>query len=263
MKFNAELARKLIAAVFEEMPVNCQFGPVSANDLTPIAFDEIYEAVTDIDADAEIHYGISKLVIISPNLGNYVIKIPFNGMYEDNCEYNCTRKDGCGSIYQDCCCCECPYGELSDDEPWCDYSNADSPTGWNYCDAEWQKYKQLKKNGLSCFVAKIYPFIEIDGFKCFIQEIAIAENDHDENATTHITEASLKKAQDINEEFCHDLNEAWLGLCIETFGAALVRRFMHYVETEDLELLTDMHSGNYGYRPNGTPCILDFSSFYN
>lgn len=263
MKFNAELARKLIAAVFEEMPVNRQFGPVSADDLTPVAFDVIYDAVTDIDADADIHYGISKLVIISPNLGDYVVKIPFNGMYEDSCENECTREGGCSSAYQNYCCCDCPYGEISDDDCWCDYSNADSPTGWNYCDAEWQKYKKLKKNGLGCFVAKIYPFMEIDGFKCFIQEVAVAENDHYEDTAIHITKASLKKAQDFNEEFCYDLNEAWLGLCIETFGAALVRRFMRYVETEDNEILTDMHSGNYGYRPNGTPCILDFASFYN
>ena len=36
---------------------------------------------------------------------------------------------------------------------------------------------------------------------------------------------------------------------------------MKYVEEKDPEILNDMHSGNYGYRPNGIPCILDFASF--
>lgn len=263
MKFNAELARKLIAAVFEEMPENRQFGPVCADDATPIAFDAIYDAVTDIDANADIHYGISKLVIISPNLGDYVVKIPFNGMYEDSCENECTREGGCSSAYQSYCCCDCPYGEISDDDCWCDYSNADSPTGWNYCDAEWQKYKKLKKNGLNCFVTKTYPFVEINGFKCFIQEKAVAKDDANGNETSRVTLASRQKAESLNSEFHCGLNEDWLGLCIEIFGTKKVRRFMKYAENVDHEILDDMHSGNYGYRPNGTPCILDFASFYN
>ncbi|MBQ2204882.1 MAG: hypothetical protein II411_03195, partial [Lachnospiraceae bacterium] len=131
------------------------------------------------------------------------------------------------------------------------------------CDAEWQKYKNLRKIGLDCFVAKTYPFVEINGFKCFIQEIAVAENDADGNETSRVTAASRKKAESLNNEFHRSLDRDWLGLCIEIFGAKKVRRFMNYAENIDHEILADMHSGNYGYRPNGTPCILDFASFYN
>lgn len=263
MNFNRELALKLVNAVFNMMPEDYQFGPECGNDQIPTNLGMIYDEVESVDADAELHWGISKLVIISPNLGNYVIKVPFNGMYEENYDYGCTLDDGecpysCGS------CWECEHGiEPDPKEYWCNYSNADSPTGWNYCDAEWQKYKNLRKIGLDCFVAKTYPFVEINGFKCFIQEKAVAENEANGNETSRVTFASRQKAESLNSEFHCDLNESWLGLCIEIFGAKKVRRFMKYAENVDHEILSDMHSGNYGYRPNGTPCILDFAAFYN
>ena len=262
MNFNRELALKLVNAVFDMMPEDYQFGPVCGNDLVPTNFEMIYDEVKSVDADAELHYGISKLVIISPHLGNYVIKVPFNGMYGENYDYKCALDGGCPYSCRGCYACE--HGiEPDPKEYWYDYSNADSPTGWNYCDAEWQKYKNLRKIGLDCFVAKIYPFIEIGGFKCFIQEVATAEDDANGNETSHVTEASRKKAESLNSEFHYGLNEDWLGLCIEIFGAKKVRRFMKYVKEEDPEILNDMHSGNYGYRPNGTPCVLDFASFDN
>ena len=260
MNFNRELALKLVDAVFDMMPEDYQFGPVCGNDQIPTKFGMIYDEVKSVDADAELHYGISKLVIISPHLGDYVIKVPFNGMYEENYDCDCSKEDGCD--YDGRCCCYCEHGIEPDyKDYWCDYSNADSPTGWNYCDAEWQKYKNLRKIGLDCFVAKTYPFVEINGFKCFIQEVATAENDADGNETSRVTAASRKKAESLNSEFHYDLDENWLGLCVETLGASKVRRFMKYVEEKDPEILNDMHSGNYGYRPNGTPCILDFASF--
>ena len=262
MNFNRELALKLVNAVFNMMPEDYQFGPVCENDQIPTNFEMIYDEVQSVDADAELYYGISKLVIISPHLGDYVIKVPFNGMYEENYDCGCSKEDGCD--YNGRCCCYCEHGIEPDyKDYWCNYSNADSPTGWNYCDAEWQKYKNLRKIGLDCFVAKTYPFIEIEGFKCFIQEVAIAEDDADGDETSRVTKASRKKAENINSEFHCCLNEDWLGLCVETFGANKVRRFMKYVEKKDPEILNDMHSGNYGYRPNGIPCILDFSSFDN
>ena len=260
MNFNRELALELVNAVFDMIPEDYQFGPVCGNDQTPTNFEMIYDEVKSVDADAELHYGISKLVIISPHLGDYVIKVPFNGMYEENYDYGCSKEDGCD--YSCRCCCDCEHGVKPDyKDYWCDYSNADSPTGWNYCDAEWQKYKNLRKIGLDCFVAKIYPFIEIGDFKCFIQEVATAENDADGNETSRVTAISRKKAESLNSEFHYGLNEDWLGLCVEIFGANKVRRFMKYVEEKDPEILNDMHDGNYGYRPNGTPCILDFASF--
>ena len=262
MNFNRELAIKLVNAVFDMMPEDYQFGHVCGNDQIPTNFEMIYDEVKRADVDAELYYGISKLVIISPHLGDYVIKVPFNGMYEENYDCGCSKEDECD--YDGRCCCYCEHGVEPDyKDYWCDYSNADSPTGWNYCDAEWQKYKNLRKIGLNCFVAKTYPFVEIEGFKCFIQEVATAEDDADGNETSRVTKASRKKAENINSEFHCCLNEDWLGLCIEIFGANKVRRFMKYVEEKDPEILNDMHSGNYGYRPNGTPCILDFASFDN
>jgi hypothetical protein len=260
MNFNRELALKLVNTVFDMMPEDCQFGPVCGNDQTPTNFEMIYDEVKKVDEDADVHYGISKLVIISPHLGNYVIKVPFNGMYEENYDYKCTLDGGCPYSCGSCYHCEHSI-EPDPNEYWCDYSNADSPTGWNYCDAEWKKYKNLRKIGLDCFVAKIYPFVEINGFKCFIQEIAVAENNTNGSETSRVTVASRKKAESLNNEFYCDLNEDWLGLCIEIFGAKKVRRFMEYARYTDHDILADMHSGNYGYRPNGTPCILDFASF--
>ena len=53
----------------------------------------------------------------------------------------------------------------------------------------------------------------------------------------------------------------WIANCIDKYGQSKVERFLNYCENIDPDLLEDVHSGNYGYREDGTPAILDFSNF--
>ena len=254
MNFNVELARKLVEAVFSEMPEDYQFGPQENYECEPVNLDNIIEAVCRIDVEAKVRYGISKLVIISQNLGNYVIKIPFNGMYIESDEedeiYHRSNSYASNSYAP-------PVYKIE----WCDYSNADSLTGWNYCDAEWRKYCNLKAVHLDCFVSKTYPFVTVKGFKCFIQEVAIAKRYYEDEEDEGISEKSFNKAKSLNDEYDTYIDAAWLALCVEKFGAGKVEKFLKYVTTIDAEIINDLHGGNYGVRPNGTPCILDFASF--
>ncbi len=238
MNFNATLARKLVEAVFSKFPEDYRFGPVETLDCDPVSFPVIKRAITKVDNDAKIFYGISKLVIVSKNIGNYVIKIPFNGMYIET--------------YDD---------EQESSVEWEDYSNADSPTGWNYCDAEWRKYRALKAAHLDCFVSKTYPFITIEGFKCFIQEMAIAKREYEDEREEEFSKKSYDKANRLNYEYDTYIDAEWLALCIDKFGVNKVIKFLKYATTIDEEIIQDLHAGNYGLRPNGTPCILDFASF--
>ena len=80
MTFNYKLINEILEAIF---PLPEDFGVIVDCDYPdePYGFSEIQETVLDIDPDASLEFGMSKLVIISPNFEGVVIKIPFSGFY--------------------------------------------------------------------------------------------------------------------------------------------------------------------------------------
>ena len=83
MTFNHKLVDEFLEAIF---PLPKEFGVICCNDddeSEPVDFSLFKEAIWNIDNKASIFFGMSKMVITSPNLGNVVIKIPFNGCYEE------------------------------------------------------------------------------------------------------------------------------------------------------------------------------------
>ena len=83
MTFNHKLVDEFLEAIF---PLPEEFGVICYEDENsePVDFSFFQEAVWDVDPDATVCFGMSKIVIISPNLGNVVIKIPFNGYYMES-----------------------------------------------------------------------------------------------------------------------------------------------------------------------------------
>ena len=57
------------------------------------------------------------------------------------------------------------------------------------------------------------------------------------------------------------MNTEWIAICLDKYGKSKVERFLYYCENIDLDILDDIHNGNYGYRTNGTPCIIDYSGY--
>ena len=89
---------------------------------------------------------MSKFVIMSPYFGDVVIKIPFNGYF--NYENN-----------------------------WCFFEGGSGPDFTDYCYAEYEKFKELQKHKLNCFVAKTLLYKTIGNFNVFLQERVTPEKD--------------------------------------------------------------------------------------
>ncbi len=229
MDFNYQLVDKILNAI---LPLPENFG-----------IDELYDEPNDlllfknklheVDKEAIIFFGLTKMVISSPQFNGVVIKIPFNGRYglDDN---------------------EKPY--------WIPFKWADASDRSDYCLAEWEKYNKLKKYRLNCFVAKTLYYKQIMGVRIFIQE-QVTPLDEFYKIPIIPSKNSQKLANQWWRERKIDINPNWMANCLDLYGQAKVKKFLNYCENIDPDILEDAHSGNIGYRTNGTPVILDYSNY--
>ena len=224
---NYELIDRFLERIFP-LPENFGLKLTDEEDSEPVYFSDFEDAVYKTDISASVYFGMSKIVITSPNLGDVVIKIPFNGYFSDSFEWH-------------------PF-------VWATGSDAA-----DYCLAEYEKYNKLKTYGLNCFVAKTIYYKTIDGIRIFLQEKVTPEND------IYKTKKPSKKSRDIAskwyEEGKFDINPEWIATCLDRYGKSKVKRFLYYCANLDLDILEDAHGGNFGYREDGTPALLDFSNF--
>lgn len=227
MTFNNKIIDEILNSIF---PLPEQFGLIDNNE--PIDIDYLEDTIRKVDNSAYIEYGASKMVIISPNFGNVVIKIPFNGHFE-----------------------ETYYGDLE----WYPFEYATGSNISDYCLAEYEKYKKLKTYGLDCFVAKVIYYKTLYGKNIFLQEFV--------DPLSEIWKSPLPSdnSKDIAEKWKEErkfrIDTEWIANCIDKYGESKVKRFLHYCSNIDLDIFRDIHRGNFGYRKNDTPAILDFSSY--
>jgi len=231
MVFNYNLVNKILEAIF---PLPEEFGVVENEINEPVHFSTIQQAVFDVDPTARVCHGASKLVIVSSKLGDVVIKIPFNGYYTES-------KDA---------------GELI----WTYFYGADGQDESDYCLAEYEKFQQLKTYGLNCFVAKTLLYKKINNFRVFLQEYVVPKEDIYYNGYCP-SPKSQKIAEEWYKQKMFDIDSQWIANCLDKYGESKVKKFLFYCNNIDPDILADTHSGNYGYRENNTPCILDYSNF--
>lgn len=232
MTFNKENIDKILDAIF---PLPENFGIIVDYEDTsqPECIDEIFEAIWDVDKEASVNFGASKLVISSPNIENVVIKIPFNGYYQID------------SI----------FGNLD----WFPFEWASGSDETDYCLTEYEKYKKLKERKLNCFVAKTFYYKTLYGVRIFLQEKVTSVADGWDNPNPS------KNSRDIAKKWYKEgkfyIDPEWIANCLDRYGKSKVEKFLYYCSNIDSEILEDVHSGNFGYRSNGTPALLDFSSY--
>lgn len=212
----------ILEAIF---PLPTQFGLLPDDTLTNLI--ELEKALYSVDPEAEINYGISKLVISSPKFTGIVIKIPFNGIFYDYV--------------------------------WTPFTSASGSDKSDYCLAEYEKYNSLKEHNLGCFVAKTSLYKIIDGRRIFLQEFVTPE--HDIITSPRPSQKSDDLAKKIAKKRGFYYNKTWLANCLENYGEDAVIRLFDYYRLVDHDILSDLHDGNIGYREDGTPAILDFSNF--
>jgi hypothetical protein len=229
--YNYSLIDKFLEAIF---PLPAHFGILYSNSYedTPIKFSELEQAIHDVDPEAEINYGISKMAILSPNLDNVVIKIPFNGSFSKENE-----------IYV-----------------WYPFESASGSDIADYCLAEYEKYNSLKTYGLDCFVAKTIFYKTIDNFRIFLQEEVTPECNY--LSALKPSERSKKLAKEWKDKRNFYYSQEWLASCFDAYGEDKVAKLFDYYNQVDSDILQDLHDGNIGYRIiDKSPAILDYSNF--
>ena len=216
--------------------------------------EDIYETYGVFTAS-----GASKLCII-PRKGEYVIKLPFRG-----------------EIY---------YNE-SGDACLQHFAYAKTENRWDYCRAELDLYNKAADAGFAIFLAKTKEFgTTKSGHPMYVQEKVNVygdcrhkyKKDVSDNAKSK-TATVLEKYRDrymhnrrndemIEEDFIGytfaETGETFLSYLIDAYSYENVAKFAKWVYENAREIAADLHWGNIGFRESdGTPCLLDFSGYYD
>ena len=189
------------------------------------AIEDVYN---QLDGTVETAYGASKFIIFLND--DEVVKVPFNGCY------------------------------------WYD---PDAEGGWrfdefyyskDYCGIEASVYADAVALGMEKFFASTkYYGRTVEGTPIYLSErvYAFYEND-DARHKTKSSEDSNKKASEINKKYNKYINAEWLAKAVEFYGEDAVIDLMAFI---DLEHIDDFHTGNVGFRKDGSPVILDYSGY--
>ena len=234
MTFDHIYVNEILETIF---PIPKHFGLLMYKNKSykPINFKSIKKSILHYDPTASIYYGMSKLVITSPKINNIVIKIPFNGVFEDD--------EDTKSFF------------------WCPFEWADGSDSADYCLTEYEKYKKLEIYGLDCFVAKTIFYKKMYNTRIFIQEKVIPIDELIKSPRA--SHNSKELADEWYEKGKINIDPEWIANCLDAYGKSKVSRFLKYCNEIDLDILEDIHTGNFGYRKDKTPCILDYSNYNN
>ena len=211
----------------------------------PIYFEELQEQILDIDSGADFHFGMSKFVITAPSLGDIVIKVPFSGTYDyygDDCADNFSKNDIV----------------INEGDYWYTYTPFYKQ---DYCQIEYKKYKALWRKNLDCFVAKTIFYKKMYNTRVFIQEKVIPIDELIKSPRA--SHNSKELADEWYKKGKINISPEWIANCLDAYGKSKVSRFLKYCNEIDLDILEDIHTGNFGYRKDKTPCILDYSNYNN
>ena len=220
-----ERARKIVSVI--ELP-NC-FGEDEYTQ--EIIEDQIRDIV---GSDFYVATGVSKAVIVVSDLP-FVIKIPFNGTWEDNYEED--EEDS----YHD-------YPEFCFFEDGSEY-NPD-----NYCEDEYEKTIHVEEAGFGVLVPEMEYLCDVNGRGVYIQEKVTPL---DESRRLHPSHDSLRKA----EKYALSFRKEWIGLVIDTYGQGYWDRFLEWATAHEPSVISDMHSSNYGINKDGRPVMFDICGF--
>ena len=261
MNFNSHVVNKFInniSPILSRSPFGLLVKEGEPEE--PIYYNEIEEKILDIDNGAEIRYGISKMVISAPSLRDVVIKIPFNGIYDfyyDDYLYPYDKDD---YLY--------PYDKTDitffDGEDhyyyYTQFNSAENNiNNSDYCATELEKYNTLKTFGLDNFVAKTEFYNTSNNIRFYLQEKAMSmEEDFKKRRSSF---KSKNTARQWIEDEMMTIDVEWAGMCIDYYGEELTKQFLDYCNYQDDIIISDPHMGNFGYRKNGEPIVIDFSGF--
>ena len=179
--------------------------------------------------------GVSKVAII-PKEKNYVIKIPYYGVYRKSNGIKCFD----------------PY-----------FSSISKSS--DYCKSEEIIYNKAKANGLDTFFAEIEQIGKIKSIPIYVQRKAVIfedvyypEDDEEENLNEHeisIFKTITTKYSDLVED--EYLPISWMKDFICSYGELAFDKLYNFLSDNNIQ---DLHSENIGYICE-RPVLVDFSGF--
>lgn len=169
-------------------------------------------------------HGMSKVCII-PTGADYVIKIPFNGVWYDY--------------------------DKSFDYFWC--ANDDENHKWDYCFTEMICYNYAKKEKVEKAFCKTKLLGYTNDYPIYIQQRASVFSDLKE-------EEDYRSER--TEDYCCShgfrcFNPVWIADAIEYYGQSQFSRLMDFIDNYGID---DLHTENIGYIKN-KPVLIDYSDF--
>lgn len=201
-----------------------QFG--CGNSMEIIDEDAIFE---QLDDSVDTAWGASKFVIL---FDDAVVKIPFNGSF---------------------------YWDEDDDYEGGGEYTFDEFHNKNYCETEAAVYTDAITAGVELFFASTkFAGMTKDNTPYYISERVYDFYDDNNDEIKTPSKDSREKAERARDIFDSELDEMWLALAYEWYGDAAVQQLLNFIKEEHI---SDLHLGNIGFRKNGAPVILDYSSF--
>lgn len=224
---------KMLKELADVIPEN--FGLYDNDDEVDNYLDGvIYDIVSSYYTGVQLEHGVSKYVIITEALP-FVIKIPFNGHWNDEVDEN-------EDYY---------FEEFHYANDLCgDGSHTD------YCADELAKYELAESKHLNLFFAETSLYTIINEIPFYTQEKVHTYYNHNSSST--------KALSDISEEYSNKMEELnlsswWMAEAILRYGALIIDSFINFVQEYSLD--EDMHTGNYGFRADGSPVLIDWSGW--
>ena len=195
------------------------------------SIEDVYD---QLDNSVQTTYGASKFIIFIDD--KTVVKIPFNGCFWWDEEYERNKK------YED---------------NW----RFDYFINENYCEIEAAVYDKAVEAGVEKFFASTQyygktknnvPVSVSERVFTFFDNARVREN------TDKISEDSWSRAKELKNDFRVYISEEWLARAIEFYGKVMVDKLVKFILDENIR---DLHSDNIGFREDGSPVILDYSSY--
>ena len=226
-----------VAAIRDLIP-ETEFGYCYEDDvdLDDMAYDFI-TALKKVNIPAQVFAGVSKLVIV-PAVGDYVIKIPFDGQYD----YHYDTED------------ETEY------KTWYPFTKAGRifsvDDRWDYCEVEVVIYERAIDSEVEDFFVETMQIDEVLGRPIYIQKKALSIEEGGDSGKESSPEAKKNRCYCKPE---HEwLEPTWIEAAIDFYGLEKVIDLKNFI---DDYCLKDFHNGNVGYTSEGKPVIIDYAGW--
>lgn len=187
-------------------------------------------------------YGVSKCVII-PYDADFVVKIPFNGCWYPDWDI----------AEEDC-----------DDEPpqsFMYFNSAEGDKPDDYCWSEIQKYEAAAEAGYE----ELLPVMELVTYigihPIYIQERVVPFSPFHFKRNPP-SKDGMKYALEHKNDLGRRLNDTWRAACYDFYGEGFLENFLAWSDTVEIDFTSDLHTGNYGVRIDGSPVIFDYAGFW-